>query len=218
MTNFADRLIARGAGQPTGFPLLKARPAARFEQEMAPQVEAEPPAEQRSETPAQPSAVSRKTSHRPVTIKETRQARSDKLAAPADGITRDVGPPPASEPPSSPARSLLRTTKISSREAEKLDQSETPASEAPISRPLSIEHPEVPHDQRPMFFDLPPITPPVATVMPPVESAPPPPSISIGRIDVQFLPPERPAAPARPEPRRTRGFETYTRARRGEPR
>lgn len=217
MTNFADRLIARGAGQPTGFPLLKARPAACFEQEMTPQIEAEPPAEHRSETPAPPSSVLRKASPTPVTIKETRQARSDEPVAPADGVMRDVRPPPASPPLSSPARSLPRTRKTSPREAEKPEQSEAPGAQPPTSRPLSIEHPEIPHDQRPMFFDLPPIAP-IATVMPPAESAPPPPNISIGRIDVQFLPPERPAAPARPEPRRTRGFDTYARARRGEPR
>jgi hypothetical protein len=46
----------------------------------------------------------------------------------------------------------------------------------------------------------------------------PPPVISIGRIEVQFLPQE-PRNPApRPEPQRTRGFEAYARARRGEPR
>lgn len=46
----------------------------------------------------------------------------------------------------------------------------------------------------------------------------PAPAISIGRIEVQFLPQE-PRVPApRPQPQRTRGFEAYARARRGEPR
>jgi len=46
----------------------------------------------------------------------------------------------------------------------------------------------------------------------------PAPAISIGRIEVQFLPQE-PRMPApRPQPQRTRGFDAYARARRGEPR
>lgn len=46
----------------------------------------------------------------------------------------------------------------------------------------------------------------------------PAPVISIGKIEVQFLPQE-PRMPApRPPPQRTRGFEAYARARRGEPR
>ena len=46
----------------------------------------------------------------------------------------------------------------------------------------------------------------------------PVPSISIGKIEVQFLPQE-PRTPApRPQPQRTRGFDAYARARRGEPR
>jgi len=218
MTNFADRLIARGAGQPAGLPLLKARPAARFEQEMSPAVEAETPGEQRFEKPAQPSAASRKTSPAPPRAKEKRQTRSTEPALPVEGVKADgVRPPPASEPLSSPPRSSPRAMMASQQESESLEQPEAPGSEPRMSRPLSIEHPEVPHHQRPMFFDVPPMAP-IVTAAPPVATAPPPPAISIGRIDVQFLPPERPAAPARPQPQRTRGFDTYARARRGEPR
>jgi hypothetical protein len=46
----------------------------------------------------------------------------------------------------------------------------------------------------------------------------PQPTISIGRIDVQFLPQDQPKPPPRAEPRRSHGFDTYARARRGEPR
>jgi hypothetical protein len=46
----------------------------------------------------------------------------------------------------------------------------------------------------------------------------PAPVISIGRIEVQFLPQEPRVPAARPQPERTRGFAAYTRARRGEPR
>jgi hypothetical protein len=46
----------------------------------------------------------------------------------------------------------------------------------------------------------------------------PPPAISIGKIEVQFLPQEPHVPAPRSEPQRTRGFEAYARARRGEPR
>jgi hypothetical protein len=49
-----------------------------------------------------------------------------------------------------------------------------------------------------------------------VQSAPAP-VISIGKIEVQFLPQEPRVAP-RPQSQRTRGFDAYARARRGEPR
>ncbi len=44
------------------------------------------------------------------------------------------------------------------------------------------------------------------------------PVISIGKIEVQFLPQESRARAQRPPPERTRGFAAYARARRGEPR
>lgn len=216
MTNFADRLIARGAGQPAGLPLLKARPAARFEQETSPSVEAETPGEQRVEKSVQPSALSRRIA--PTPTKDARQTHSAEPALPDEDVKIDGIRPLASNPLASPALLTPRAAPVSRRASEKkLEQSEAPESDPPMVRPPAIEHPEVPRDQRPMFFDVPPIGQ-VAAAQPPVESAPPPPSISIGRIDVQFLPQERTAAPVRPQPQRTRGFDTYARARRGEPR
>lgn len=69
----------------------------------------------------------------------------------------------------------------------------------------------------PLRFDEPRIGSAVRSA-PRAEAAPAAPAISIGRIDVQFLPQDRPVAPARSEPQRNRGFETYARARRGQPR
>jgi hypothetical protein len=46
----------------------------------------------------------------------------------------------------------------------------------------------------------------------------PAPAVSIGKIEVQFLPQEPRVQSSRPQPQRTRGFDTYTRARRGQPR
>ncbi|MGQ0444607.1 MAG: hypothetical protein ACT4O2_05635 [Beijerinckiaceae bacterium] len=47
---------------------------------------------------------------------------------------------------------------------------------------------------------------------------PPAPAISIGKIEVQFLPREPQVPLPRPPPERTHGFAAYARARRGEPR
>jgi hypothetical protein len=41
------------------------------------------------------------------------------------------------------------------------------------------------------------------------------PAISIGKIEVQFLPKETPPSSPRTQPQRTRGFHAYDRARRG---
>jgi hypothetical protein len=41
------------------------------------------------------------------------------------------------------------------------------------------------------------------------------PAISIGKIEVQFLPKETPPGLSRAQPQRTRGFHAYNRARRG---
>jgi hypothetical protein len=41
------------------------------------------------------------------------------------------------------------------------------------------------------------------------------PAISIGKIEVQFLPKETPPGPTSAQPQRTRGFDAYDRARRG---
>lgn len=215
MTNFADRLIARGAGQPAGLPLLKARPAARFEQEMSPSVDAETPGGQRVTTPAQHAATFRKTN--PASVKDAGQPRPDEPALPIEDVKVDGARPPASEVLSPPARNTPKAATASRQESEAVEPSEAPGSEPAASRPLSIEHPDVPRDQRPMFFDVPPMSP-MAVAAPLLESAPPPPNISIGRIDVQFLPQERPTTPVRPQPQRTRGFDSYARARRGEPR
>jgi hypothetical protein len=215
MTNFADRLIARGTGRPAGLPLLKARPAARFEQEMIPQLEAGTPEAQRVEKSTRPPAAPRKIN--PTPAKDARQTHSAEPALPDEGVKIDGIHAPASDPLAPPAPPSLRAAPASRRVSEMLAQSEAPESESPIADPPAIERPEVPRDQRPMFFDVPPIVH-KATAAPTIESTPAPPNISIGRIDVQFLPQERPTAPARPQPQRTRGFDTYARARRGEPR
>ena len=69
--------------------------------------------------------------------------------------------------------------------------------------------------------------PKAPTLMPPVPKAPQErsaekeqttPSISIGKIEVQFLPANIPAPISRPVPVGNRGFDSYARARRGQPR
>jgi hypothetical protein len=57
---------------------------------------------------------------------------------------------------------------------------------------------------------------PVAVDEPKERESPPAPAISIGKIEVQFLPREPRLATPPPPPPRTRGFDAYARARRGE--
>ncbi|MGE0257396.1 MAG: hypothetical protein AB7H71_05445 [Alphaproteobacteria bacterium] len=59
--------------------------------------------------------------------------------------------------------------------------------------------------------------PPIARE--PDDAAPAPLTLSIGRIEVEFVQPPVPAPPARPSaPARTQGFDSYAAIRRGRPR
>lgn len=216
MSNFVDRLITRGAGLSTGLPLLKPRPAARCEQEAGPSIEAETPAEpsllkSTASSPAlhkgSPAPTSGEAAHRHVPDRQI--AREDDIAAagalssqPPSHLSQNR-PPPDVETASRPAADLEEGPQRS-------------ASEPSMPRQIQMERPETSRHQRPMFFDVP--ASPAIRPEPPTDRVPAAPAISIGRIDVQFLPQEAPAPSQRPEPHRTRGFDAYARARRGEPR
>lgn len=68
--------------------------------------------------------------------------------------------------------------------------------------------------------NTPTFTPPVPKAAPErsAEKEQPTPSISIGKIEVQFLPANIPAPILSPDPVGNRGFDSYARARRGQPR
>ncbi|MFZ5673534.1 MAG: hypothetical protein ACOZAM_11285 [Pseudomonadota bacterium] len=215
MSNFVDRLITRGAGLSTGLPLLKPRPAARFEQEMSPSIEVETPAEP-SLVNSAAAPVRRKGSPASTRVEAAQRRVPDQQIRREDDIGEARAP--SSQPGSNPLQSrFLPKSETASRPAADLETG-PPISvpEPSLSQQIGVEQPEAPRHQRPMFFDVP--AGPAIRPEPRIESEPAAPTISIGRIDVQFLPQEAPAHPQRPEPQRTRGFEAYARARRGEPR
>lgn len=211
MKSFAERLVARGAGRPTGLPLLTPRPAARFEREMAPPPEAEIPVGSPAETT--PSAAPAPRKSNPAPIQADHEAKSARVH-PADVATAEGAMPSSRQTeaaPSAPVVTSLSPEPFSQNVAT-VAMPERSARQAALA-----EEPEIQPRQPPLFFDE-PHTDRITQSAPPIAPETPAPAISIGRIEVQFLPQEKPAAPQRPEPQRTRGFEAYTRARRGLPR
>ncbi|QIG49838.1 hypothetical protein G5V57_20210 [Nordella sp. HKS 07] len=213
MSGFAERWVARAAGRPTGLPLLTPRPAARFEREMTTPVDTEVPAERPSEEPHPAATADRALAAAP----PTREAQE----GPGKSIEREAELETSKARPVSSAPQLPHTAMAVSRvqpppppATESPDQGSAKKSEPDSVRqkPMDDEAVELP----PLFFEEPRAA--IMGAIPQIERAPPPPTISIGRIDVQFLPQERPVAPARSEAQRTRGFEAYARARRGMPR
>lgn len=217
MTTFADRLISRGAGQPAGLPLLKPRPAARFEREMNPSVETEvpgqPPVTETTRTSATPRGIS---ASRPAMTETSRPPVLRTLDLQEERTKAEGALLPASPRKSAEAAPARKPDIVSPREAEPRETLEPAIPESAEPPQSPSERGEAARPRPPMFFDEPSITPALSALPP--EPAPTLPSISIGRIDVQFLPQERPVLAQRPEPQRTRGFETYARARRGQPR
>lgn len=215
MSGFAQRLVARGAGRPTGLPLLLPRPATRFEYEPVAPVDSEVPAEAPADGPPPVAKVARKPDSGP--------AREDAPSKPAKPAGREAGAesgnmgPTATAPqPSHAALPPGRAPSAASIVPDARERMPGAISETTAlpGEPAVDEAPEA--APPPLFFIEP--SAPLARTPPQIERAPPPPTISIGRIDVQFLPQDRPVAPPRPEPQRTRGFEAYARARRGMPR
>ena len=218
MTGFAQRLVARSAGQSTGLPLLKPRPASRFET-------SEPLVlDEVTETirPAQETRIAGPASD-PVHSLARGQAQGPANQSPPAEMPDHEKPAPAQRPQSD--LPLARNRAVPSEQSlpvatpQSLERAdvETPHPVRETSVPANIarvvERPAVLADQT----KAPPLTPSMATDHAKVDQ-PAAPQISIGRIDVQFLAAEKPVAAPRPEPQRTRGFDAYARARRGMPR
>lgn len=214
MKSFADRLVARGAGQPTGLPLLTPRPAARFEREMVAPAEAETPVGSRKEATPPAAQAPRKSSPVPI---QAHHAAKPAPAHPAEvgdvAATENVIPSPrqTEAAPSAPVATPL------SPEPSAQSVATIAMPERSARQEIVAEEAEFQPRQPPLYFDEPPASR-VPQSAPLIAPETPAPAISIGRIEVQFLPQEKPVAPQRPEPQRTRGFEAYTRARRGMPR
>lgn len=214
MKSFAERLVARGAGQPVGLPLLTPRPAARFEREIVASPDAETPVGSQEE--ATPAAAPAPRKSNPALVE------ADIAAKPASdhsvrrrNVTATESAMPSSRPtdaaPSAPVATPLAPGPDSRGVA-------SVAMPEPFARQETlVEEAEfLPRHPR-LHFDE-PRTSRVTQNAHQIERELAAPAISIGRIEVQFLPQEKPVAPPRPEPQRTRGFEAYTRARRGLPR
>lgn len=216
MTDFAQRLVARSAGRPAGLPLLTPRPAARFERSEAQSLEVV------TETTA--SAVAKPVAdpapdhiHVPAT-----QWQQERRAGPAEPETMDVddglparAPRQAKAPVPGRADAVDRPLPmLASRSSEPAGIEVRAADSRPAGVTRMTETSPQPGDEADAA-QFPPVIarPDVAKAAQALA-----PAISIGRIEVQFMAPEKPAATPRPEPQRTRGFDTYARARRGMPR
>lgn len=213
MTGFAERLIARSTGRPTGIPLLKPRPAARFEQETSPPLETETSVEPARDISPPVPAVPRTAKPSALSAEVTRELSVP--GRPASPEVESDGPVPPPVQPRTDAAAAPHAEALSLRLSDPQEVKAAPALDPSASHETS--DPQNEFRPRPLFFDE-PLAQPVARPAPQSEQAPAAPAISIGRIDVQFLPQERPVAPQRPQPQRTRGFDAYARARRGEPR
>lgn len=221
MTDFAQRLVARSAGRPVGLPLLTPRPASRFERSESQALEeatettapavakpvADPapdhihvpatpwPQERRAE-PAEPETID---VHDGLPARAPRQAK-----APVAGRTDAADRPPP--------MLASRSSQPAGIEASHQEASTAASGRVSVAR-MTEASPELGDQAEAAHF--PPVIarPDVAKAGQALA-----PAISIGRIEVQFLAPEKPAAAPRPEPQRTRGFDAYARARRGMPR
>jgi hypothetical protein len=227
MTGFAQRLVARSAGQPTGLPLLMQRPASRFET-------SEPPVlDEVTETKAPVLDEVAQTRAPVAAIRVTRRA-SDVVQAPAAGQPQDrpgespghealddgiSARRPQSEAPSSKSRAAppdqaLPMASLPSPVRANVE-TQHPAKETPVSANITRVAESFPA-RADRAMPMPRI--PGVTVDDAKAERPAAPAISIGRIEVQFIAADKPVAAPRPEPQRTRGFDAYTRARRGVPR
>jgi len=214
MTGFAERWVARAAGRPTGLPLLTPRPAARFEREMTTSVDTEVPAERPSEEPHPAATADRALAAAPPTRGAPKESGTS-IEREAELETSKAGPVFSAPQPPHTAMPVLRAQSPSPPATESPDQGSAKKSEPDAVRQKPRDD-EAAGPLPPLFFEEPRAA--IIGAIPQIERAPPPPTISIGRIDVQFLPQERPVVPPRSEPQRTRGFEAYARARRGMPR
>lgn len=236
MSNFAERLVARSAGAPPGpgISVLTLRPASRFEPATALDIETE----------AAPATADIATTMRPGPHLETAREiasfisqdpaeadvrkpagnRETAIPAPPDDMIRRPGHTEpivrietqkgvAPVPPSGAKETVpkpIRTKPDASNDlAKSRDASQT-------REPAEALRPEIPWRS----FNSEPTssqTPHMPAIREADSGRPLAPVISIGKIEVQFLPQE-PRLATMPQPQRTRGFEAYARARRGEPR
>jgi hypothetical protein len=237
MSNFAERLVARSTGRAAdaGVPLLMPRPVARFEPAGGPGAPGEglledtgtvasgtgealpdgtdPRAEahlrdadvsvertDRRRSAIRPTVAAEEAFRRPLSPSDVSSttARGDRvISPPAAGAAQPT--PEAGEPAAMPV--VRRQAGGDNVEEDVEPQARRHARSVVASRQLAMG---------PAMRDAIAANPPP----PPVEEQGGP-AISIGKIEVQFLPKETPPGLPRTQPQRTRGFHAYDRARRG---
>jgi hypothetical protein len=252
MSNFAERLAARGAGASPGpgISLLTPRPLSRFEPVASSDIETdagltsiESFVATRTATDLESDIVSASTPARtrvegskPVgkgesavpqpleyTFYRPKQVANVVSPAPHE-VVAPVPPTDAGERGPEPIVAKPDAGDALSERHETVtmhDSANAPRREIP-ERAVHTELAASPPARQPPNEHISPPMPTHQTRSTPaareVEAQPAPaPVISIGKIEVQFLPQEPRVAP-RPQPQRTRGFDAYARARRGEPR
>jgi hypothetical protein len=241
MSNFADRLLARSVGAPLGpgLSLLAPRPVSRFEAGSAFEVET---ASETSIERADERVAARPIDPMHANEMERRAANGSSTAMPA--VRHGADPAEAGSPaPSAPVADQTPRSPIARLETAAIRPETwtakthlaepTPDVDAPKARPIEQEVPDFERDpmEQPMApsparldrFDggVDPGARMASLPAAPKREAsaePPPPAISIGKIEVQFLPEETRKSVSPSPPQRTRGFEAYARARRGVPR
>jgi hypothetical protein len=234
MSGFAERLVARSAGAmpAPGITVLTPRPVANFEPLIGIEREAisEPghpatPVATWPETETGPTAEAPGREHQnapgetPLVVGQSRQ-RTMAMSPDLGERARRVAP---MERGRARAEETRRTDVAQGRASDEVVVATiahaSPASGLPLAVSGGSAETEFTPVGRSSKFPIVPIVPSApARLDLPAKAELAAPTISIGKIEVQFLPQESRTSPGRPAPERTRGFVAYTRARRGEPR
>jgi hypothetical protein len=232
MSNVLQRLAQRGAAPAaaTGLAPLQMRPRSRFDT-AAPGVEtAEVAAAAGPSTPTSASSPPLSTAGKARAVLSSRvessEARATSAVAPQDSpVERGVS---TKAEPVSPVQTVLPDARRAPPSSVPPGQAEPPGPVAPIENP---EQPQPPFAREPATPEPAPPTAETAERSAPIAvpfgadaaqagpaAAEAPPSLSIGRLEVQFVQPR--AAPVRAAPvrRGASGFADYARIRRGSPR
>jgi hypothetical protein len=234
MSNFAERLVARSTGRAAdaGVPLLMPRPVARFEPTGGLSTPGEAlledtgmvlpgPADALPDG-ADPRAEAHVQDADP-SIDRTDRPATQPAAPTGDAFGRPLPPGHAS---SNGGRGDHVNSSLEAGAAPPAREADEPAAMPEVRRQpgggdarANVGSEPLP-PARGVVASEPATAPPVQDVM--ALSAPPAPAaeqggpaISIGKIEVQFLPKETPPGLPRAQPQRTRGFHAYDRARRG---
>lgn len=253
MSDFVQRLIARGAGKvaAASHVLLQPRPLSRFETAVSssgaegaeggdigvdrmqlPEGSPLPPrASHRTvDTPVElPAPVERLEASTPQSRPDVAMPLTDKSPAVAEASGAHDAAPVARDrsfagnlaPPERSIARPLDENRLAGPRVTDAAIAERMPTETPTERRgaefVVTEFVTTEAGSRPLAADD---GPPAAAAWPIVapDEAPAPVSVTIGRIDVQYIQPQPPVAAAPPRVQRTRGFDSYARARRGEPR